>query len=84
MQPANRNANELALDFYFTNFIQAYDKRSADLICFHIGSIEPAFSNINVTTPNFDFHYPGHQYHLTGNVELVIILSLQLCLYHMA
>ena len=72
----NREYLEAILDNYFLNFIAAYQNLSADLICFHLGSIEKGFSTLDITDPILNFHYHGHHLGILGIFRLLGLMDL--------
>jgi hypothetical protein len=75
VNPITRSAFESILATYFTNFIYSYKDRFADLICFHIGSIEEQFANYQ-KYPGLDFQYRGHHLGILGILRLAKLLSI--------
>lgn len=58
----------------FANCLAAYLDRSADIVCFHIGSIEKQFAQLN-SPINLDFQYEGFHLGVLGVIRLLLWMN---------
>jgi len=58
------------LEMNFYNFLFAYLDLKADIVCYHIGSLEKAFSDYSESTP-LDFQYDGFHLGVLGILRLM-------------
>jgi hypothetical protein len=59
---------------YFSNYIFAYLNLQADLVCYHIGSIEEQFTNLQNGGP-LNFQYNGHHLGILGIIRLMRLMD---------
>lgn len=71
-QPVFKNM----LRLYFANFIFSYFDLKSDIVCYHIGSIEHQFADINDYGP-LDFQYSGHHLGVLGILRLMNLMDIE-------
>lgn len=64
------------LRLYFLNYIMAYYKLEADLVCYHIGSIENQFADIQ-DSGLLNFQYNGYHLGVLGILRLMKLMKFE-------
>lgn len=67
---------EAILRLYFANFLFAYFDMEADLVCYHIGSVEDQFADMTTTLP-LNTQYNGHHLGVLGVLRLMQLMKLE-------